>query len=92
MSIYQFKGGMGNSNLERFGRFGLFFISWFACIMFVMCLLVSLVIFLFLLLLLVRGRGEYLVSVVLFLFVFFFFFFLILFNRKKGFFICLWAG
>ena len=35
MSIYQFKGGMGNSNLERFGRFGLFIFYFLVCLYYV---------------------------------------------------------
>ena len=36
MSIYQFKGGMANSNIERFGRFGLF-ISYFLVCLYYVC-------------------------------------------------------
>ena len=66
---------------QKISTYCLFHISWFAYIMSVMCLLVSLVVYLFLFLMLVGERGEYLVSIVLLLFFLFFFAFLSLENR-----------
>ena len=74
ISIYQFKGGMTNSNIEQSGRFGLFISYFLVCLYYVCYVFACFFSYLFLLLMLVGERGEYLVSIVLFLFFLFFYF------------------